>query len=89
MTVYRSLDDWTKSAGYGSIGKWVAATGDKDVARETEKLERELFGSSADHPSLNRTALAAAILNATADRSSHVVRHRSSLPALNVSATDV
>ncbi|KQV41741.1 MULTISPECIES: BatD family protein [unclassified Rhizobium] len=88
MTVYRSLDDWTKSAGYGSIGQWVAATGDKNIARETEKLERELFGSSADHPSLNRTALAAAIRSARADRSLHVVRRASSLPALNVSAAD-
>ncbi|WP_428413759.1 hypothetical protein [Pararhizobium sp.] len=90
MTIYKCLDDWAKSAGYGSITHWAATTGNQDAARETETLQRTLFGSFPDHPSLNRAALANAIRKAPkAVPSSHVHRHAGSLPELNVSSTAI
>ena len=90
MTIYKCLDDWAKSAGYGTITHWAATTGDQDAARETETLQRTLFGSFPDHPSLNRAALANAIRKAPkAVPSSHVHRHAGSLPELNVSSTAI
>jgi hypothetical protein len=84
MTVYQNLEDWTRNAGYGSVSDWVSASGSGDVARETEKLERELFGPDRDHPGFNRAALALSVRAARKRRQNlgSIVR-ASALPTLN------
>lgn len=62
VAIYRSLEDWTRSAGYGSIAAWASASADEGVSRETRKLESELFGADRDHPALDRAALKQVLL---------------------------
>jgi hypothetical protein len=84
MTVYRSLEDWTRSAGYGSISDWVSASGSGDAVREAEKLQRELFGPDRDRAGFNRAALSKSVRAARKRRQNleGIVRP-SALPALN------
>ena len=83
-TIYRNLERWVHSAGYGSVSAWVSASRHADVVRETAKLERELFGSAAGQPGMNREALLAAIRKGRAlANSAPGLRHRSHLPELN------
>jgi hypothetical protein len=83
-TVYRNLESWARSAGFGSIGQWVSAARDTGVMRETGKLERELFGRAPGQTGMNREALAAAVRKGRAlARSTPHPRHRADLPELN------
>ena len=84
MTVYRSLEDWVRNAGYGSVRDWVSASDNAEVARETEKLERELFGPDRDRPGFNRAALALSVRAARRRRQNLEGNVRpSALPKLN------
>ncbi|WP_426233206.1 BatD family protein [Pararhizobium sp. DWP3-4] len=62
VAIYRHLDDWVRSAGYGSIAVWVSAAADEGVSRQTGKLESELFGAERDHPAFDRAAFTQAVL---------------------------
>ncbi|WP_428426424.1 BatD family protein [Pararhizobium sp.] len=62
VSIYRNLEDWTRSAGYGSIAAWVLASADEGVTSETRKLESELFGPDRNHPAFDRAALKQALL---------------------------
>ncbi|MGQ3212593.1 MAG: BatD family protein [Shinella sp.] len=84
MTVYRHLEDWTRSAGYGSIGDWVNASGNGDVVREAEKLQRELFGPDRDRPGFNRAALSKSVRAARKHSENREgIARPSALPKLN------
>jgi hypothetical protein len=84
LTIYRSLEGWTRSAGYESISKWVTASRDGDVASETEKLQKEIFGLDRNHPGFNRTALVLAVRAARGQSNNpKSVVPPSSLPKLN------
>ena len=83
VTIYRDLAIWTRSTGYKSIADWVSQCGEHDVARETRKLERELFGADRNRPDLDRAALRQAVKAWRRAQKPVQTRHASTLPGLN------
>ncbi len=78
------LDDWCRAIGFRTASSLAAASGDANLSRQLEELNRLLYGSSSPEQPLDRAALADPIIRCRQAR--RRVAHptlRNPLPELN------
>jgi hypothetical protein len=81
---YRTLEDWTRSAGLGSFDAWTRTFGNDELRAETGHLMSALFGPAAVPSRWDSRAFAAALEDARrAWRASSDRKSDSALPDLN------